>query len=279
MPSNTIVFLKTANSYSNFQIPIEQLNRASRLLLGSLLEAHDILQQLHAAQGVPSPVEQQTKDNIERVRRLSTQISETEDVKEPKQEERETTVTEYNENPTNELPPAITEQDSAATKASDPTSIMHPAMPDLVPELTPTTPTKNKKDLKNLPDLLYSILPTPRKRATPPRKGPSPAKAKRKVFRLSTLQELRQPPTRHQPLTWTEAGAKLSEVAGSWRQAVTSTTRNTASTSRRRSSVQEVNDVTEEEECKTKTVLSGVVKIVSCVSLYLIVRKMESLLK
>ena len=33
---------------SLFQVPIDQLNRASRLLLGALLEAHDMLEQMHS---------------------------------------------------------------------------------------------------------------------------------------------------------------------------------------------------------------------------------------
>ena len=60
---------------SLFQVPIDQLNRASRLLLGALLEAHDMLEQMHSAHGSVPQVEQSVKENIERVRRLSTEIT------------------------------------------------------------------------------------------------------------------------------------------------------------------------------------------------------------
>ena len=274
-----------------FQIPIDQLNRASRLLLGALLEAHDMLEQLHVSQGVASPVENQTKENIERVRRLSTEISATEakaieqvaveeemarqEMARQEQEEVMTTTQDNLSNSAttsnNELP--RTAQDGAP-KASDPSPTrVRPTMPDLVPELTPTKP---KNDLSSgLPDLLHATtLPTPRKR-TPGRKFTIPSKSRRRVFRLSTLQEMaksRGP----QPITWAEAGSKLAEVAGSLRSPVVGPPNRSISGSLSPSQSRSGDGC---EEGKSKMILSGVVQIVSCVSLYLIVRKMESLLK
>ena len=272
-----------------FQIPIDQLNRASRLLLGALLEAHDMLEQLHVSQGVASPVEHQTKENIERVRRLSTEISATEAKameqvaveeemarQEVQQEEVMTTTQDNLSNSAttsnNELP--RTAQDGAP-KASDPSPTrVRPTMPDLVPELTPTKP---KNDLSSgLPDLLHAAtLPTPRKR-TPGRKFTIPSKSRRQVFRLSTLQEMaksRGP----QPITWAEAGSKLAEVAGSLRSPVVGPPNRSISGSLSPSQTRSGGGGG--GEGKSKMILSGVVQIVSCVSLYLIVRKMESLLK
>ena len=262
------------------------MNRASRLLLGALLEAHDILEQLHANTGSSSPVEQQTKENIERVRRLSQSTSDTtvEPTAEEKREEKPATkvdTTEQisrNETSNIELPPRSTESDGrrswSAAKASDPPSppsppsTSSPPMPDLVTELT--TPTKTHDLKPHLPDLVQPALPTPRKRSPPRRLVP--AKSRRKVFRLSTLQELAGPRTcPPSPLSWRDAGSKLAEVAGSWKA-----TRGSPPPPRRPTS-QGVEE--QEGEKMTKTLVSNVVKIVSCVSLYLIVRKVESLLQ
>ena len=280
----------TVNNYLHafLQIPIEQLNRASRLLLGALLEAHDILEQLHTNAGSTSPVQQQTKENIERVRRLSQSTSDptveptAEEKKEEKPAAKVDTTEQISRNETSniELPPRSTESDgrrsSSAAKASDtpspprPSSTSRPPMPDLVTELT--TPTKTHDLKSHLPDLVQPTLPTPRKRSPPRRLVP--AKTRRKVFRLSTLQELAGPRAcPPSPMSWKEAGSKLAEVAGSWRSSRGS------SPPPRRLPINQGVEEQQEGEKMTKTLVSSVVKIVSCVSLYLIVRKVESLLQ
>ena len=280
-------------------MPIDQLNRASRLLLGALLEAHDMLEQMHTDSGSVPDVEQSVKDNIERVRRLSTEITLSEDArknlaekdkrKEEKAPEAAATAASTNpiseETPNNELPVPVclpsTEADCAAkASVSDPTTTTR--MPDVVPELTHHTPTKN--DLTNIPDVLHTAVS---RRRVPPRKSPgTKPTSRRRVFRLNTLQELQasKKAARPQPLTWTEAGAKLAEVAGSWRsnnpEAIATAANPGRHQARDASASRRVN--TEEENWDggtAKVFVTGVVKIVSCVSLYLIVRKMESLLK
>ena len=280
-------------------MPIDQLNRASRLLLGALLEAHDMLEQMHTDSGSVPNVEQSVKDNIERVRRLSTEITLSEDArknlaekdkkKEEKAPEAATAAASTNpiseETPNNELPVPVclpsTETDCAA-KASVSDQTTTTRMPDVVPELTHHTPTKN--DLTNIPDVLHTAVS---RRRVPPRKSPgTKPTSRRRVFRLNTLQELQasKKAARPQPLTWTEAGAKLAEVAGSWRSnnnpAIATAANPGRHQARDASASRRVN--TEEENWDggtAKVFVTGVVKIVSCVSLYLIVRKMESLLK
>ena len=119
----------------------------------------------------------------------------------------------------------------------------------------------------------------------PPRKSPGTKPTRRRIFRLNTLQELQatsKKATRPQPLTWTEAGAKLAEVARSWKSnnPAIATANPGRHHARDASASRRMN--TEEESWDggtAKVFVTGVVKIVSCVSLYLIVRKMESLLK
>ena len=280
-------------------MPIDQLNRASRLLLGALLEAHDMLEQMHTDSGSVPDVEQSVKDNIERVRRLSTEITLSEDArknlageaKDKKKEEKTapeaaaaSTKPISEETPNNELPVPVclpsTEADCAA-KASVSDQTTTTRMPDVVPELTHHTPTKN--DLTNIPDVLHTAVS---RRRVPPRKSPgTKPTSRRRVFRLNTLQELQasKKAARPQPLTWTEAGAKLAEVAGSWRSnnsAIATAANPGRHQARDASASRRLN--TEEENWDggtAKVFVTGVVKIVSCVSLYLIVRKMESLLK
>ena len=255
-----------------------------------------MLEQMHTDHGSVPQVEQSVKENIERVRRLSTEITLSEDArknlaqKEKEKKKEEATPEAPSTNPIseetdNELPeqePAClpsTEADCAAkASVSDPT---RSSMPDVVPELT-ITPTKN--DLTNIPDVLHTAVS---RRRLPPRKSPGTKPTRRRIFRLNTLQELQasKKASRPQPLTWTEAGAKLAEVARSWRSS-NHAIATAASPSRHHdrvvsSATRRMN--TEEEENwdggTAKVFVTGVVKIVSCVSLYLIVRKMESLLK
>ena len=60
-----------------FQVQIQKLDRASRLLLGALIEAHDILQQLQAECENPEEnvVDTSVRENIERVRHFTQVIS------------------------------------------------------------------------------------------------------------------------------------------------------------------------------------------------------------
>ena len=280
-------------------MPIDQLNRASRLLLGALLEAHDMLEQMHTDSGSVPNVEQSVKENIERVRRLSTEITLSEDArknlaeeakdkkKEEKAPEAAATAASTNpiseETPNNELPVPVclpsTETDCAA-KASVSDQTTTTRMPDVVPELTHHTPTKN--DLTNIPDVLHTAVS---RRRVPPRKSPgTKPTSRRRVFRLNTLQELQasKKAARPQPLTWTEAGAKLAEVAGSWRSnnpAIATAANPGRHQARDASASRRVNSEEDWDGGTAKVFVTGVVKIVSCVSLYLIVRKMESLLK
>ena len=295
-----------------FQIPIDQLNRASRLLLGALLEAHDMLEQMHTDQGSVPHVEQSVKENIERVRRLSTEITLSEEARnnlsrekeeqekseeedkngQEKKKKEEPAPEAWSTNPIseethNELPTPepvclpSTEADCAVkASVSDQSTTTRCSMPDVVADLS-ITPTKN--DLTNIPDVLHTAVT---RRRVPPRKSPGTKPTRRRIFRLNTLQELQasKKASRPQPLTWTEAGAKLAEVARSWRsnKAAISTAANPgrhqdrdASATSRRMNREEGNW----DGGTAKVFVTGVVKIVSCVSLYLIVRKMESLLK
>ena len=271
---------------SLFQVPIDQLNRASRLLLGALLEAHDMLEQMHSAHGSVPQVEQSVKENIERVRRLSTEITLSEEQEPERKREKEpdaaASTNPISEETHNELPvpvcPPSTESDCAAkASASHPTTTTRPSVPDVVPELS-ISPTKN--DLTDIPDVLH---PAVSRRRMPPRKSPGTKPSRRRIFRLNTLQEIQtsKKVSRPLPLTWTEAGAKLAEVAKSWRSNKPGIT-TAVSPVRQHNRDASASRNTEEENWDggtTKMLVTGVVKIVSCVSLYLIVRKMESLLK
>ena len=263
-----------------------------------------MLEQMHAERGSVPQVERSVKESVERVRKLSAEIQLSEDQRQNLAREQENVKDDKNQdavepepptstNPTiseetnNELPtqPEVpvrlpsTETDSApkANFNSNP-PITRPSMPDVVPELTPITPTKN--DLTNIPDVLHPAVT--RRRTPPTRKSPGSKPTRRRIFRLNTLQELQASKKVTRPLTWKEAGTKLAEIAGSWKANVPAIpvaanhriTRD-MSVTRRRSSVPEENW----DGGTTKEFVSGVVKIVSCVSLYLICRKIESLVK
>ena len=270
-----------------------------------------MLEQMHTDQGSVPHVEQSVKENIERVRRLSTEITLSEDARknlardkeeQEKSEEKDKKGQERKEeevapeasstNPIseethNELPTPesvylpSTEADCAVkASVSDQSTTTRCSMPDVVPDLS-ITPTKN--DLTNIPDVLHTAVT---RRRVPPRKSPGTKPTRRRIFRLNTLQELQasKKASRPQPLTWTEAGAKLAEVARSWRSnnPAIGTAANPGRQQDRDASATSRRMNREEENWDggtAKVFVTGVVKIVSCVSLYLIVRKMESLLK
>ena len=265
-----------------------------------------MLEQMHTDQGSVPHVEQSVKENIERVRRLSTEITLSEDARKNLAREKEeqekaeendkesqekkkkeeaapeaSSTNPISEETHNELPAPVqvslpsTEADCAVkASASDQPTTTRCSMPDVVAELN------IRNDLSNIPDLLHTAVTRPRR--VPPRKSPGTKPTRRRIFRLNTLQELQasKKASRPQPLTWTEAGAKLAEVARSWRSNNPAIA--TASNPGRHQD-RDARIMPREEDNwdggTAKVFVTGVVKIVSCVSLYLIVRKMESLLK
>jgi len=265
-----------------------------------------MLEQMHTDQGSVPHVEQSVKESVERVRRLSREITLSEEARknlakgeeEKKKEETAPEAASASTNPIseetdNELPPMpdmpvslpSTETDCAAKACvSDPTKTTT-RYPDVVPNELNTHITPTKNDLTNIPDLLHTAVGS--RRRVPPRKSPGTKPTnRRRIFRLSTLQELQATSKKttsrpSQPLTWTEAGAKLAEVARSWKSKNNPAITTAANPGRHH--VRESRRMNTEEENwdggTAKVFVAGVVKIVSCVSLYLIVRKMESFLK
>eukprot|EP00090_Calanus_glacialis_P008167 TRINITY_DN16492_c0_g1_i1.p1 TRINITY_DN16492_c0_g1~~TRINITY_DN16492_c0_g1_i1.p1 ORF type:complete len:326 (+),score=60.07 TRINITY_DN16492_c0_g1_i1:183-1160(+) len=295
------------------QVQIEKLDRASRLLLGALIEAHDVLQQLQAESesGDQGAVNASVEANIERVRQFAQVI------REPKNELTNTTSDNQVASTPKKQKDIVPANNDIDTKASDknngcevaptftpvPTFVRN-TLPDLVQNVQVSDSyVPNKFDLNApLPDLLMGSNLSPK--AITPRKKFSPKKyapRKKKVFKLTTLEEMQMTKTSQDnlnPISWKDAGSKLSDVAKSWdfarrpslpnvrnnvdvhprdhhlarRHSLARWMRGELSHDDRLSSVDE-----NESSKKTDILLSSVFRVVQAVGLFLIIRKVENM--
>jgi len=306
---------QTANSAR--QVQVQKLDRASRLLLGALLEAHDVLQSLQTDVSADNEdhgaVNSSVEANIERVKKFALEISE------PKIELTKDNQEAATSSPSKKKDIVPVEQNDIESKASDKNekcdathssnpvpTIVSNSLPDLVQNIQVSdTYVPTKDDLNApLPDLLMtgsSMSPkaiTPRKKFSPKKYSPR----KKKVFKLTTLEELQRTKSseeKHLPrLSWRDAGIKLNDVAKSWdsarRQSLPNVRNNVDMHPRDHHLVQQrtlvqwmrgdlsrddrlLGDDENESSKKTDILISGVFRVVQAVGLFLIIRKVENM--
>ena len=296
---------------------MQKLDRASRLLLGALLEAHDVLQSLQTEVSADNEdqgaVNSSVEANIERVKKFALEISE------PKIELTKDNQGACTSSTSKKKDIVPVEQNDIQNKASDnndmcdvtessnpvPTIVSN-SLPDLVQNVQVSDSYVPTKDDLNapLPDLLLTGS-TMSPKAVTPRKKFSPKKylpRKKKVFKLTTLEELQRTKTSEEKqsprLSWRDAGIKLGEVANSWdsarRQSLPNVRNNVDMHPRDQHLVQQHTLVQwmrgdlarddrslaeDENEASKKTdiLLSGVFRVVQAVGLFLIIRKVENM--
>jgi len=176
-------------------------------------------------------------------------------------------------------------------------------MPDLVQNVQVSDVyVPNKNDLNDtLPDLLLTkptTAITPRKKSSPKKYSPR----KKKVFKLTTLEEMQTTKTNNEkkssPLSWREAGAKLSDLAkfldSPRRPSLPNVRNNTVVNPRNystalqrslapwmRAEVLDEDGLSSDDEDgsmkKTDILISSVVRAVQAVGLFLIFRKVENM--
>ena len=203
---------------------MEKLNRASRLLLGALVEAYDVLQQLQAECG-DTVQDQASQASLARVRQFvnTTQPPVTPQPQQQSLQQQQQSQQQQSEQEHNEL-------SAVATAATSNNIIATTDTNTATTETMEDTPMDETKDIteedngddtpdhhscvapakvQGLPDIVtsHALLTPPRAKAPPPPSLPdvvadslhglgrrmSPRKvARRRVFRLSTLRELHQ---------------------------------------------------------------------------------------
>ena len=276
------------------QVQREKLDRASRLLLGAMIEAYDVLSQLQAEMGCDVeeneniPVLRQFVEDINTHSQTISYLSQQTPKLEEKCEEESQSNTELTESPgpveeREEKPEGGDEEDSKCPEVS---------LPDIVPVLTSSLPPL--PPLPALPDLIPSSKKTP-KISCRARK----AERRPRGFRLTTLSD----PELHRTkkywssaqLTWREVGTKLSELSRYGEKPA-------RPTQRRRSNVTEVvrnnhnpslnsdqpdctptppplPDQLHQTDLNSGLMINNVLKVVQVFGLFLIVKKFENLLK
>ena len=305
----------------NFQVQVQKLNRASRLLLGALIEAYDVLQQLQVECGDGDRnVDPGVQANLDRLSMLVSNRQST------------SVVTSLNQQQNNELTntTATTSDNQQKTEPKIPEDKVS-EVPDVVtvepvlplPDIVHNTaiivrpPTDQAKCLSPrshdittkprqnvtkapLPDLINDSLHAIKKT--------TPRKSQRKVFRLNTLRDMQQQPRQStikektpSPLSWTEAGAKLRDVAATWetprRPSLPLLGHNTNhhQLQQRRLSTLSPDTVpthdsdddldsprfrmAHKNDIDTNTMINNVLKAVQVFGLFLIIRKFENMLK
>ena len=212
----------------HFQVQVQKLNRASRLLLGALIEAYDVLQQLQAEyQHDGREPDAGVVVNLKKLNSLVTgnSVTQNQPSEEPRNNNELTIASADNQiivpkddqNTKDSEEKDSTEQHDKDEKVGVVTQVS-PSLPDIVmnPAAIVRTPV-SRGHVSNMPDIIMDTLHATKK--TSPRKTP------RKVFRLNTLREMHQRQSKTTkdtttptvaPLTWSEAGAKLRNVASTW---------------------------------------------------------------
>ena len=268
------------------QVQREKLDRASRLLLGALIEAYDVLSQLQAEVGS----EVQENRHLQTLREYIQDDQPRDNIDNRNQEEK-------SEARTIELTcdsPAERElkAGSVAAEESGEEETDHQtdgqkevSLPDIVPVITTQ---------QAIPDIIVSSRKTPkisscRVRKTKPR------------FRLSTLNELQRTKrswTGSQNMSWKEVGSRLNHVSQKWQKSPTQARRRRRSNSDVTRNDQEPdtrpclqNDQTDwsppppapvpasPAPSHQDSLFNNVLKVVQVFGLYLIVKKFENILK
>ena len=245
-----------------FQVQVEKLNRASRLLLGALIEAHDVLEALNLETGNVAAASASVSENIERVRMFSLK-----------------TVEQKTENELElpkEVPANQNESPAAPEVIPEPRAANCEIEQAILPDVVPISAVLSKNDLSNMPDLISST-DTPRKK-TPKKLASKRKKSFRLTEALTSGEREGAGRRRRTSLTWTEAGAKLREIS-------------TATPTRRRSlpapptrrystnvSLDQVDFPPEpEEEDPLLSTVDTVLRIVQVVGVWYILRKVENM--